>query len=293
MEAVLHYIERAKEILKRHYRYAIAAVIVALLLPAFFRENAVPVETATVKKGVYEQVIEEEGITQVKENYTLYSPVNGILRRVQKQPGDSVRKGEVVAIIDWDYARKVKSPITGTILRVHRESAGPVPMGAPLMDIGNTADLEIVAEVLTQEAVAIRPGNPVTIDGWGGTPVQGKVRQVEPAAFKKISSLGVEEQRVRVIIDFTPPQGMGEGFRVYLRIVAFQKENSILVPSAAIFRDGEDWVLFRVENGRARRTTVDVEHRSGTTVSVRSGVKEGDRVILYPGEMIHDGVRVE
>lgn len=297
MERIVNYLKTALEsgleYIKKRRWYFISAAVVILLLPAFFRDPALPVETSTVKRGIYEQIIEEEGITQVKENFTLYSPVNGILRRIERHAGDPVKKGDVVALIDWDYARKVTAPITGTILRIHRESAGPVAMGSPLMDIGDTSQLEIIAEVLTQEAVAVRPGNAVTIEGWGGTPVAGTVRTVEPAAFKKISSLGVEEQRVRVIVDFTPPEGMGEGFRVYLRIIAFQKPDSVLVPSAAIFRDGEDWVLFRVDGGKARRTPVIVEHRSGTVVSVKEGVKEGDVVILYPGELIRDGVRVD
>lgn len=278
---------------KRPVQIGIAAVAVILLLWGLFRTSPVPVETARIKKGTYEQVIDAEGISRVKERYTLFSPVNGILRRVEKHPGDRVRKGETVALVDWDFPRPIRSPIDGTILQVERESGGPVAQGTPVLDVGDTTHLEIMAEVLTQDVVSLHMGDAVLIQGWGGGNLTGHIRLIEPAAFKKISSLGVEEQRVRVLIDFDAPATMGEAYKVQCRIIAFRREDRLLLPAAAMFRDGEEWAVFHVIRGKAVKKKLTIEASSGATAAVQSGLSEGDEVIVYPGENIQDGVKVQ
>jgi len=275
------------------YAKVIIGVIFVLGLVWFlFRSKPIPTEIVKVQKGTYEDFFEEEGITRVKEKFTMYSPVSGILRRVELHAGDTVKKGQKLFFVDWDFLREVKSPIDGEILKVIRESAGPVMMQEPIMEIGNIRELEIVAEVLTQDAVKIHKGDSVQITGWGGEVINGKVRLIEPSAFTKISSLGVEEQRIKVLIDFNPPEKMGEAFKVLCKIVSEKLPGRTLVPSSALFRDGENWALFTVEKGKAKKTQVKVESRNNSFASVISGVTEGMEVILYPSENVRDGVKV-
>jgi HlyD family secretion protein len=191
-----------------------------------------------------------------------------------------------------DYLRPVKSPINGTVLKVYRESEGPIDMGTPILDLGDTNVLEIVSEVLTRDVVGLKPGNEVVISGWGGGMLQGKIRLIEPSAFTKISTLGVEEQRVRVLVDFAKPKEMGEGFQVRCRFIVKRRENSLTLPVGALFRSGDDWALYRVVKQRAVKTVVKIAETSGTSALVESGVSDGDEVILFPGEKIKEGIKV-
>lgn len=275
--------------LPRNVQYGIGILFIGFLVWFSFKPKKVSAELATIHRGTLIQYVEEEGVSRVKEKFSILSPVNGVLQRVEKNAGDVVKKGEVVAVIDWDYKRQVLSPIAGKILLVQRESAGPIAMGNPIMDIGDTSKQEIVAEVLTQEAVRINAGNPVLLEGWGGNSLTGKVRLVEPEAFKKISSLGVEEQRVRVIVDFETPEHMGEGFKVLCKIETGRVDNRILAPSSAMFREGEEWAVYKVVNGKAKKTVLKVEIRSGAFASITEGLQENDEVILFPGEGIKEG----
>ncbi|RHX85315.1 efflux RND transporter periplasmic adaptor subunit [Leptospira stimsonii] len=276
----------------RKFKIGIGIGILVFVLWFLLRPKPVVSETAKVIRGTYQQIVEEEGITRVQEKFTIFSPVSGILKRIHKHAGESVSKGETLAIVKWDYDRTVNSPITGKVLKVIRESEGPIEMGTPLLEVGNTDRLEIAAEVLTQEAVHLHPGNPVEIEGWGGGKLEGNLRLVEPAAFTKVSSLGVEEQRVRAIVDFIPPSEMGEGFQVRCKIISDKKENQIIAPTAALFREGEDWFVFQVLKNKARKSKVKLEARSGENALITDGLKEGDEVILYPGEGIQEGAKI-
>lgn len=277
----------------RIFRIFAAALVTAIVLWWLLRPKPLVVETGFVEKGTYEQIVEEDGVTRVKDRFTLYSSVNGVLQRVHKHVGETVQKGETVAIINWDYDRKVQAPVSGTVLAIHRESAGPIALGAPILDIGDTKNLEIACELLTQDSVEIRPGNKVLIEGWGGDPIPGTVRLIEPAAFTKISSLGVEEQRVRVIIDFQPPPQIGDAFQVKTKITAFQKENSLLLPTASLFRQGKDWAVYKVLKGKTKKTIVKIEARSGKWSLLTEGLQEKEEVVLYPTEELKDGTRVK
>ncbi|TGL74424.1 efflux RND transporter periplasmic adaptor subunit [Leptospira yasudae] len=286
-----------KEIFKQilsDKKFRIGAVVLIALAFVWFLLRPKPVvsETAKIVKGTYQQIVEEEGITRVQEKFTIYSPVSGVLKRIHKHAGESVKKGELLAVVKWDMDRSVVSPINGKVLKILRESEGPIEMGTPILEVGNTNQLEIAVEVLTQEAVHLHPGNSVEIEGWGGEKLEGKLKLVEPAAFTKVSSLGVEEQRVRAIVDFTPPPEMGEGFQVRCKIVSEKKENQIIAPTAALFREGEDWYVFQVLKNKAKKTKVKMEARSGDNALIVEGLNEGDEVILFPGEGIQEGSKI-
>ena len=192
---------------------------------------------------------------------------------------------------------QVKAPVSGAVLRVFEESARVVTMGTPLVEVGDPSDLEVVIEVLSRDGALIAPGAPVELDEWGGSvPLQAKVRLVEPAAFTKVSALGVEEQRVNVIADLVTPQaergGVGDAFRVEAKILLWAAERTLKIPSGAVFRRGDDWAVFVVNGGHARLRRVKAGRSSGTETQILSGLNEGEEVVVYPGDHVDDGVAV-
>jgi HlyD family secretion protein len=193
----------------------------------------------------------------------------------------------------------VRSPVSGRVLRVPQTSEATVSVGTPLLEIGDTSRLEVVAELLTTDALQALPGSRVRIERWGGAgTLEGRVRRVEPAAFTKVSALGVEEQRVNVLIDLTSPaeqwKALGDGFRVSVRIVTLAEPKILRVPVSAVFprREGGSGV-FVLDGNRARLTPVDIGARNGGAAGVRRGLAEGARVIVYPPAGVSDGVRVK
>jgi HlyD family secretion protein len=192
---------------------------------------------------------------------------------------------------------EIHSPITGHVLRVIQESAGFVEPGTKLIEVGDAADLEIEVDLLSTDAVRVRPGNSVIIEQWGGEqPLHGYVRRVEPSGFTKISALGVEEQRVYVIIDLVePPEArptLGDAFRVEARIVEWESSDVLKVPLSALFRDGNEWAVFVVERGTARLRRVKIGHRSSLEAEVLEGIAAGEAVILHPGDNVSPGIAV-
>jgi HlyD family secretion protein len=193
---------------------------------------------------------------------------------------------------------EIRSPVAGRILRVVRESEAAVAIGAPIVEVGNPRDLEAVVDVLTGDAAQIEPGARVRLDvGDGGLPIEGRVRIVEPSAFTKVSALGVEEQRVNVVIDIVAPRDhparFGDGYRVDARIVVDQRADALLVPVGALFRHGEGWAAYVIDGGRARVRAVEIGPRNGTHAVVLAGLSPGDAVIAYPGDAVRENVRVD
>ncbi len=192
---------------------------------------------------------------------------------------------------------RVISPVDGRVLRVWHEDAAVVVPGERLLEIGDPRDLEAEIDVLSSDAVRIRPGAAVFFEHWGGDgPLEGRVRLVEPAGFLKISALGVEEQRVNVIVDFTTPAGaraaLGDAYRVEARIVVWEAERVLRVPVGALFRHEGQWAVFVLRDGRARRTSLEIGPGDGRERSVRQGLAEGDRVIVHPSDKVTEGARV-
>lgn len=379
------------------------AAVVALLAWAF-APRPVPVETAVVSAGRFEESIVEDGRTRLKDRYTVSAPVAARLTRIVLREGDRVAAGDSVAVllpampsmIDERSAREaaarhaaaaagvqrataalertriaveeaqlelhrtekltregflsaarldsarlalaaaarsqeaaraerevavheqaqaaavlqpvgqvqasrpfhVRAPSSGVVLKVAQPSEATLPAGTELLEIGDPARMEVVAELLTTDAVQARPGSRVVVERWGGPPVEGRVRRVEPAAFTKVSALGIEEQRVKVLIDLDrPPEGwqvMGDGFRVTARIVTQGVNDAVLVPVGALFpfADG-GMAVYRIENGRARLRVVEVAGRNGSQAWIRSGLEPGGTVIIYPPPAVADGQRVQ
>lgn len=191
----------------------------------------------------------------------------------------------------------ITAPVSGRILRVFQESSRLVPAGFPLLEIGDPSDLEVRIEVLSRDGVAIAPGARVQLDRWGGPePLAARVRLVEPAAFTKVSALGVEEQRVYVIADFTEPAArraaLGDGYRVEARIVVWERPDVLRAPAGALFQRAGGWQAFVVAGGRAELRSVRVGRGNGVQVEVLEGLREGDQVVMYPGDKVEAGARV-
>ncbi|MEQ9009862.1 HlyD family efflux transporter periplasmic adaptor subunit [Algiphilus sp.] len=190
---------------------------------------------------------------------------------------------------------EIVAPVDGCILRLLQQSESFVQAGVPLLELGNPEEQEIVVDVLSRDAVRIAAGALVRMGGWGGAaPLMGRVRRVEPSGFTKVSALGIEEQRVNVVIDVTSPRSlwrsMGHGFRVDAAITVWQAEDVVRVPTSALFRHEGDWAVFAVEDGRARRTPLTIGKNNGEMAEVRAGIAAGARVVLHPSERIDDGI---
>ncbi len=192
---------------------------------------------------------------------------------------------------------EVTSPVNGSVLKVVQKSESPVALGAPLLEVADARSLEAVVDVLSQDAVAIRPGMAARVElGQGVAPLRALVRLVEPAAFTKVSALGVEEQRVNVVLDFPGPLDsvwtIGDGFRVEAQIVTLRIEDAVKAPVGALFRDGAGWAVFVAEGEHAARRAVTVAHRNGLEAMVEAGLKPGERVIVYPSDALRDGALI-
>lgn len=391
---------------KKYQRWiggALLLVAAAALVYAVYRPRALIVEVATVTTGSFEQSIEEDGRLRLKNRYVITAPTQAALLRPKLKVGDTVRFGDVVAILEpaapqmidartrtvlqqrvgsFDAARRaaaaqvqraqtalaqatleaeragrlaqdnfispsardqavltrqaaqqaltaaqaeqgmadfslaearaalaraeptasgrptgrweLKSPVDGQVLKLHQESAVTVTAGQPLLDIGNTAAMEAVIDVLSGEARQIQPGAQVQLSPGSGAPaLAGQVTRIEPVAFTKVSALGIEEQRVNVLVSLESAapdvQRLGDGFRVDARITLFKQANALLVPTAALVRDGAQWRVFMVEAGRARARAVQLHDRNADVAWLKEGLREGETVLLYPGSMIADG----
>jgi HlyD family secretion protein len=189
----------------------------------------------------------------------------------------------------------VRSPVRGQVLRVPEVSERVTTAGTPILEVGNATDLEVVADLLSTDAVRVSPGMPVELDGWGGEeemPMLARVRLVEPVATTRVSALGVDEQRVNVVLDFvTPCETLGDGYRLTTRFVLWEGERVLSVPSSAVFREGDAWKLFVARDGRAR--TLAIGRRSEAAVEVRSGVAAGDTVVLFPSDRVVEGMKLQ
>jgi HlyD family secretion protein len=391
---------------RRAFASLVGVGVVVLLAWALWPQPA-PVDIGMIAKGPLEVTVEDEGVTRIREVYTVSAPITGKMLRAQREVGDDVIGGKtVVAVIEpteptfldirtqrvneaavqaaqaavelaeaqvgqarsqLEFARsdlrraqelaahqaisaralekarldvtsaeasvasatatvqvrrrelesarahliqpgearessgsccvEVRSPINGRVLRIVAESEQVVPAGAPLIEIGDPNDLEIVVDFLSRDAVRLVPGAAARIESWGGNSVlNAQVRRIEPTGFTKVSALGIEEQRVKVILDFTDPlakwQQLGHGYRVIARATVWRGDDVLLVPLGALFRRDESWAVFVVENGRARQRLVKLGERNIHAARILEGLVAGERVVLHPSDRVYDGVRV-
>jgi HlyD family secretion protein len=388
--------------LARNRKLMAGAALVAVLLAVALWPEAAPVDVATVERGPLQVTVEDEGETRVRDRFVISAPVAGRLRRIELEPADPVRQGQVVAVLQpappalldartraeaaaaveaaraalgrsraeraraqaaseqaaserkrhTELARsgitsaealerarteaeaaaqalraaeyavssaeheleraqavllqatgggsgraiELRSPVAGVVLRRLRESEAVLPAGEPLLEVGDPRQIEIVTDLLSADAVKVRPGQPVLIEQWGGeVPLRGRVRRVEPSGFMKVSALGVEEQRVNVIVDFEDAKEapLGDGYRVEVRIVVWEAADVVKAPSSSLFRRGDHWAVFVAEDRRARLRTVRVGRRNGLEAQVLEGLRPGERVIVHPADTLADGQRIE
>jgi HlyD family secretion protein len=190
----------------------------------------------------------------------------------------------------------VRSPVPGVVLKRMHESEAVVAAGEPLIEIGDPSRIEIVSDLLSTDAVRVKPGSAARIEDWGGgTPLEARVRLVEPSGFMKVSALGVEEQRVNVILDLVDAaaaRALGDGYRVEVRIVMWESDDVLTVPTGSLFRRGDQWAVFVVAGNRAELRSVELGHRNSDAGEIVKGLEPGDQVVLHPPDTLEDGARV-
>ncbi|MDF1615137.1 efflux RND transporter periplasmic adaptor subunit [Desulfurivibrio dismutans] len=390
---------------RRHYGKILVALAMVFLLVLVLRPTPLLVDSERVSRGRMAQVIEEEGRTRVAAAYLISAPLAAEVRRLELEPGDEVRAGQVVARLmappappldarqlaeararvegavaavaaaererealaaaaelsaaelarsrqlaasrlisdseldtmiaearrqqaleraagfrlaiarhqlesarsalvytgardEDDGLIELTAPVDGVVLRRHFISGRTLQPGDPILEIGDVASLEVEVDVLSADAVRLAPGMKVDFTRWGREePLAGRVRRIEPGGFTKVSALGVEEQRVLVIVDFTATrqqwQRLGDGYRVNARFVLWEEEEVLRLPVAAAFRQGEEaWAVFVVDNGRARLRPVELGRAGGRYHQLLDGLQEGDRVIVHPPRDLEDGARI-
>ena len=265
----------------------------------FLRADLTRIETLA-RDGVVTERTLEEAETEITTSAHALAAAQAELEmqrgeRARIEARLATKPGEAFGEADQSEIR-LRAPATGRVLRVLQESEAVVAAGTPLIQISDPNDLEIVADLLSTDAVRIDVGAPARIVGWGGPPISGRVARIEPAGFAKVSALGIEELRVETIIDITDPvekwQRLGHDFRVIVEITVWQGRNVLTVPVGAMFRTGDGWAVFAVRDGRARLTQIQIGHRNESEAEVLAGLAEGNRVILYPSDRIANGVRV-
>jgi HlyD family secretion protein len=189
----------------------------------------------------------------------------------------------------------IRSPAQGKVMRILEKSERVLAAGTPILILGDPTKLEVVVDVLSTEAVRVKPGMPVILRNWGGDKtLTARVRTVEPYAFTKVSALGIEEQRVNIIADLIDqPQELGDGFKVDVGIVIWENPNALKIPVSSLFRVGPKWAVFLVANGRARKQVIEIGHRSSDEAEVRGGIAEGMEVVIHPPSTLNDGSQVK
>lgn len=398
----------ARERQRRLARYARGVALVlgiaALAGGAFWalQPRAVEVDVVRAARAPLTLVIEESGVTRVKDQFVVSAPVAGTLSRLSLEPGDEVKEGQPLAelapvsspLLDErtrraaearldaataalgqagaqlarattaqqlalqeltraqqlvargslptqaleqaEFAARMReqelssavfaekiakeelrgaraalgegppgardrhvsvlAPASGQVLRVFRKSAGVVEAGAQLVELGNPEALEVVVDLLTTDAVLVSPGTSAELQGWGGAPLHGKVSRVEPSGFTRPSALGVDEQRVNVVITLLSPRSewarLGDGYRVEARLTLWQSDAALQVPSGSVFRHEQGWAVFRLRAGKAELVPITTGHRGETALEVLSGLQPGDEVVVHPSDRVQAGVRV-
>lgn len=295
---------------KRAIYIGAAVFVVLLILWGVFRESPVSVETAVSKRDRMVVTVDAEGKTRVRDKFTVTAPISGMMARIKLTEGDNIFRNHPIAEIDPNppiqrspvaprdfnpYAARVFAPVNGNVLRVFDKSERFVSAGTPILELGNPENIEIVIDILSTEAVHIRPGAAIRIENEDkAEPIKARVKRVEPQAVTKVSALGVEEQRVNVIGEFLSKNArFGDNFRVDVRIVVWEANDVLTIPSSALFRSDDNWCLFVVEYGRARRRTVAIGQQNSEDAQILDGLSEGETLILHPPNQLIDGTIVD
>jgi HlyD family secretion protein len=278
-----------------------ALVLLAAVAVMALRPRPVGVEAARVDRGDVVVEAVDEGRVRMHEVYVLSAPVAGRVQRIDVEPGDRVREGDLLARLAPQSAAQggsglaVRAPAPGVVLEVPQRSETTVPAGAPLVIVGDPGRREVVVPFLSQEAVRIAPGAKAWIENWGGPALAARVERVEPIARTRVSALGIEEQRTDVILGFEPDgpgASLGHDFRVDVRVVLREHRGVLRLPIGAPFRNGPGWAVFRIVRDRAVLTPVELGDADGSHHLLSSGLAEGEEVVAFPSSQVADGVRV-
>jgi HlyD family secretion protein len=262
------------------------------------RRIAPLVRSGTVSDKVYDRAVVEEltaqtAVERARANITVQQGNLESARAALIHSGSSPSSPGEQGI---SCCVETRAPASGKILRVMTESQQVVQAGMPLAEIGDPADIEITVDLLSRDAVQVLPGAMAIIDGWGGPPLHAVVRKIDPAAVTKVSALGIEEQRVNVVLDLTDkPQAhtqLGHGFHVVAHITVWKGENLLAVPVSALFRAGSDWAVFVVADGRTHLRRIEIGQRDSEFSEIKGGLSEGEAVVQHPGDTVVDGGRV-
>jgi HlyD family secretion protein len=253
-----------------------------------------------LQKGVVSQDAYDKAATEVQTTEAAHrsATFNVEVARYELQAARTVLEYSADSSREPAETVPVVSPVSGRVLKVAHECEGPVQTGEPLLEVGDPTALEIEVDVLSADAVRIKPGIKVLFDRWGGPqPLEGIVRIIEPVGFTKISALGVEEQRVLVISDFTSDteqwQQLGDGYRVEARFIIWHEDNVLQVPASSLFRYRDGWAVFVIDDNRAIRREVTIGQRNGLIAQVINGLQQGETVINHPNEAIENGIRIK
>jgi HlyD family secretion protein len=248
------------------------------------------VSAQALDKAKFDAETNEAALASAKAQVEVWQKVSESLAAQLIDPASTAARTDPSCCIE------LRAPETGRVLKIIQDSEAVVQPGAPLIEIGDPMDLDVIADLLSSDAVQISAGAPVRIDGWGGPPIKARVIRVDPAGFLKVSALGIEEQRVRVTIDFVDPPEiwarLGHDYRVVVHVTTWSADNVLTLPVSALFRKGDDWAVFVVKDGRAHVGPIQIGHRNSRTAEALSGLAPGDEVVLHPSDRVTEGTRV-
>ena len=244
---------------------------------------------SSLEKASSETRLQEAQVASAEANVRLRKAELASAEARLSQPGDISADTP-----QTDCCVHITAPVDGVVLEVLVRSEQAVSSGTKIAEIGNAHDLEIEVDLLSKDAVRLKPGGKAEITDWGGPDFTATIRRIDPAAFTKVSALGIEEQRVNAILDpDTVPDGLGHAYRVYARLVVWSSDDVLSVPIGALFRSGGDWTVFAIVDGAARQTKVKIGQMNADRAQIVDGLAEGDKVILYPSDLLEEGSPVE
>ena len=250
------------------------------------------IEKPAISQRLYESAIREQKTAQAALDSARF---NLVVRARELESAQAILSADTAGGTA-DCCVNIVAPVSGRVLRVLTESEQVVQIGTPILEIGNPGNLEVTVDLLSRDAVRVRPGAEATLTGWGGPPIAARVDRVEPSAVTKVSALGINEQRVTVRLRLVGPeadwQGLGHGFRVIARISLWRGEDVLTLPVGALFRDGSDWATYVVAGNRVALRRIELGERNETFAQVLGGLSAGDRVVLHPSDLVADGVKV-
>jgi HlyD family secretion protein len=283
----------------KKFFYILSVVIILISIYIVLQPKPIAVESVVVQRGVFDETLTIEGKIRSRDKQTVYAFATGNIEGLKIKVGDTVTKGQVVTRLDWDHVFLVKSPISGVVSQIFRESAGPIIRGEPIFEVSNLANLEVVVDLLTPEAIRLRPEGKATILNWGGEgELLAEISQVSRAGAVKISALGVEEERTEVRLSFQKipselKSRLGDNYHVDVVFLISREPDILTVPLGALFKSGEQWAVYLVDGNKVRLKELTISKKNDRQAMVTEGLSEGDRVVLFPGDKIHEGSLVK